>query len=495
MTAPGGRARGLPIAVQVGILLMASLLAAQAVSVLLLFLSPPPPPPVYETAEIAQALRGGSLDTRFGRRLQRTVQAGPPSGQDFHGPREEATRRTLASLLQVPQGSVRYFWLGRPEERPGARRRFHHELDRRPMPPPGAPPGFPPPSDAPPALQLQPGAGPGPGSPGPIRMPGSMVIGEFVAGVQRADGRWTQVRSPHESLFSPWRRRMVFWLLSCLVVVAPAAYLFARRITAPIDRFAKAAQALGRDPGATPLQVSGPAEIGAAAVAFNDMQARIRRYVDDRTAMVSAISHDLRTPLARIRYKLEGGPEPLKVQVLTDVERMEQMIGQVLAFIRDASEPRQRERLDLLSVVECVADEAVQTGGKVEIGHVRPLAVTGDGLALQRMLTNLVDNAVKYGGGAHIDLSQTGGEAVIEVRDDGPGLPEGELERVFKPFYRPNAARTLDDRGVGLGLSVARSIARAHGGEVDLRPGPEKGLIARVRLPLAPEPAKAKGKR
>ncbi len=215
------------------------------------------------------------------------------------------------------------------------------------------------------------------------------------------------------------------------------------------------------------------------------MQARIRRYVEDRTAMVGAISHDLRTPLARLRYKIDSAPEPLKGQVLSDVDRMEAMIGSVLSFIRDASEPRRRERLDLRSLVECVTDEAGLAGGQASVEDGPPVTVDGDALALQRMLTNLVDNAIKYGGRAHLSLAQTAGEAVVEIRDEGPGLPQEELERVFVPFYRPNAARTLDDAGVGLGLAVARSIARAHGGEVEIENASGGGLIARARLPLA----------
>jgi signal transduction histidine kinase len=310
------------------------------------------------------------------------------------------------------------------------------------------------------------------------------LFGDFVAAVQGADGRWTVVRTP-EPLINVWQQRMIIWLLGCLVVVLPAAYLFARRITAPIHRFADAAQALGRDPQAPPMALTGPAEIGAAAQAFNEMQARIRRYVDDRTGMVGAISHDLRTPLARIRYKLEKAPEEVKAQVLSDVEKMEQMISSVLAFIREESEPRRRERLDLLSVVECVADETAMTGADVEISAGWPIQVEGDALALQRMLTNLVDNAVKYGGRARLTVQEVAGEARVQVQDDGPGLPASELERVFTPFYRPTAARTLDDKGVGLGLAVARTIARAHGGDIELSSRDGSGVIATVRLPLA----------
>jgi signal transduction histidine kinase len=220
-----------------------------------------------------------------------------------------------------------------------------------------------------------------------------------------------------------------------------------------------------------------------AARAINEMQTRIKRYVDDRTAMVGAISHDLRTPLARIRFKLEA-KTPDRAAILSDVEKMEAMIASVLAFIRDAAAVDRREDLDLLSVVEVVVDDAALTGGDVQLVDSVPLTVTGDAVALQRLLSNLVDNALKYGGAARVRIREQDRQAIVEIEDDGPGLSSAELARVFEPFYRADASRNLDEGGVGLGLAVARSLARAHGGDVELisRPG---GLTARVSLPLA----------
>jgi signal transduction histidine kinase len=309
-----------------------------------------------------------------------------------------------------------------------------------------------------------------------------MVMGDFTAAVRRSDGRWTVVRSSPEPFPSEWQKRAFLVLFAGFAVVAPAGLLFARRITAPLKRFSEAAERLGRDPHASPVSLSGPAEIGAAAEAFNNMQARLRRYIDDRTAMVGAISHDLRTPLARIRFKLEGVDPKVRGSVLTDVAQMEQMIQGVLTFIRNESTPRTREKLDLLSLVECVADDAALVGGDVEILAAQPVTVEGDPVALQRMLVNLVDNALKYGGQARIRVGLDDGAAVVEVFDSGPGLEPDDLERVFQPFYRVDAARNVDDGGIGLGLPIARSTARAHGGDVTLAQA-DKGLVARVVLP------------
>jgi signal transduction histidine kinase len=199
---------------------------------------------------------------------------------------------------------------------------------------------------------------------------------------------------------------------------------------------------------------------------------------------VGAISHDLRTPLARIRFKMERAPKELRDSVLADIAQMEQMIGDVLAFIRDEGQARQRERLDLLSLVECVADDAALLGGEVEIGEAEPLTIEGDPVGLQRLFANLVDNAVKYGASARIEVAQEGRTAIVTIRDTGPGLPAEELEKVFQPFYRADASRNLDSGGVGLGLPIARATARAHGGDVELV-SEGQGVTARVSLPLA----------
>ncbi|HKP80025.1 MAG TPA: HAMP domain-containing sensor histidine kinase, partial [Phenylobacterium sp.] len=324
---------------------------------------------------------------------------------------------------------------------------------------------------------------PGPRPDFRFRAAHEMVLGDFTAAMRRDDGRWVVVRSSPEPFPNDWQKRAFLLLAAGFVIVAPAGFLFARRITAPLKRFSEAAERLGRDPHAPQMTLRGPAEIGAAAEAFNDMQGRLKRYIDDRTAMVGAISHDLRTPLARIRFKLEGAEPGLKRTVLSDVAQMEQMIQGVLTFIRNESTPRRRERLDLLSLVECVADDAAMVGGDVEIFDSVPVTVDGDAAALQRLFVNLVDNAVKYGGQARIRVGREQGQAVVEIDDAGAGLSADDLERVFQPFYRADASRNLDAGGIGLGLPIARSTARAHGGDVELLAA-QKGLRARVTLPV-----------
>ncbi|HEX7944372.1 MAG TPA: HAMP domain-containing sensor histidine kinase [Phenylobacterium sp.] len=484
------------IGVQLVALVLVCLAAMHLVTFVVVGLFPPPRPPIYRMSEIAAALNGGALSARDGRPMLRTTDAALP------GPLAEARWPSppvdmLATALDKPRELVRLAqrrptWLDRFLREPvtarivlehrrgrdghrGPRDRFERgefgpgEFGVRAFGTGG------PPLDGlhhpPPGLRF-------------LVMREAPVFGEFTAALKQPDGRWTIVRSSPEPFPTDWQRRMLLVVLVAFAVVAPLAFLFARRITAPLKRFSEAAERLGRDPQAPPVTLTGPAEIGVAAEAFNNMQARVKRYIDDRTAMVGAISHDLRTPLARIRFKLERAESGLKDSVLGDIAQMEQMIQGVLAFIRDESTPRRREKLDLLSLVECVADDAALVGQDVEIVRSETLTVEGDAVALQRLFVNLVDNAVKYGGQARIGLSREGDLAVVKIADAGPGLSPEDLDRAFQPFFRADPSRNVDSGGIGLGLPIARSTARAHGGDVELAPG-TTGLVARVTLPIA----------
>ncbi len=310
------------------------------------------------------------------------------------------------------------------------------------------------------------------------------VEGEFVAALRVSPGRWVTVRPEPEGFPNSWQRRLLLWFAVAFAGVAPLGYLFARRLAAPLTDFAAAAEALGRDPQAAVAATEGPAEVGRAARAFNQMQARLKRYVEDRTAMIGAISHDLRTPLARMRFRLERAPPALKAAMSRDIAQMEEMITSVLTFMRDDAAAGRRDRVDLRSVLECVVDDACASGGAAELEPGGVVEAEVNLLAMQRVFENLVGNAVKYGERATVRLSVQAGEAVVEVADAGPGLPDAELEQVFQPFYRGAEARNSTKGGVGLGLAVSRSTVRAHGGDLVLRRA-QPGLVAQVRLPVA----------
>jgi two-component system OmpR family sensor kinase len=220
------------------------------------------------------------------------------------------------------------------------------------------------------------------------------------------------------------------------------AWLFARRLAGPITAFADAAERLGRDPRATPLELSGSAEVVAAANAFNMMQERLRRYVEDRTAMIGAIAHDLRTPLTRLRFRIEATPDDVRVKLSSDIDQMEAMISAALAFVRDTTRPAERTKLELASLLESVVDEAAETGGAATVERAEKIVIEGDPIALKRLVVNLVENALKYGHVARGSVFADGDMAIIEIDDDGPGVPLAELERVFEPFFAASLRAT-----------------------------------------------------
>lgn len=474
----GAERLGLPLAAQIIVLLVAVLVVGQLATLAVVIVLPPPRPPIYRLEEAALALKGAPIRPRTAPPLLVETVTGPPeSGSD---PRSQQMRSQLARILDAPEAQVALkisgppllsfpFGSARPRGRWEHRRRLRFD---------GAYDGPPRGDDAPFSR---------PGIDGRAADRSAVLIGGFAAGYERAPGRWTVVRSPDEHFPNDWQTRMLFWFLACLLILTPLGYVFAQRLTAPLRAFARAADRLGRDPHAPALAVTGPAEIGAAARALNEMQARLARYVEDRTAMIAAIAHDLRTPLARAEFKLRKLPEAAAEDVRGDLAQMEAMISAVLAFVRDAAPGAERAKLDLRSLLEVVCDDAVDTGGAVSLDPGEDAVVVADASALQRLFVNLVDNALKYGSRAKIVLKRTRGEAVVRVEDEGPGVPKTALEDVFEPFRRLETSRNRGTGGIGLGLSVARSIARSHGGEVHLENRLGGGLAAVVRLPCEQE--------
>lgn len=312
----------------------------------------------------------------------------------------------------------------------------------------------------------------------------AFIEGDFIAAYRVAPGRWITLRTQPEAFPNSWQRRVMLWLVVSFAIVAPLGWIFAQRLAAPLTDFARAAERLGREPTAQVVAQEGPAEVGQAARAFNQMQARLKRYVEDRTGMIGAISHDLRTPLARLRFRIERASPALRREMAGDLDQMEAMITSVLTFMRDNAQASARQRVDLRSVLECAVDDAEVVGARVSLEPGAPAEVEVDVLGVQRVFANLIDNAIKYGHQANVRLFAERGEIIAEITDQGPGLDDSELERVFLPFYRAPEARASARQGVGLGLSVSRTTIRAHGGDIRLRRG-QTGLVAQVRLPLA----------
>ncbi len=264
--------------------------------------------------------------------------------------------------------------------------------------------------------------------------------------------------------------------------------LMGRWLTRPLDRLATGAGQLFVSSANVhaPLPEAGTREVRTLAVAINDLQQRIARLVSERTQMLAAVSHDLRTPLTRLRLRADSVPDDeVRRCIEADLDEMEQMIDATLAFLRDDMSTERVEQVDVAAILHTIATDAADAGHTVEVDTPRSLVIVGRHLALKRALTNVVQNAVKYGGSAAVSGAVIGASVQIVVRDEGPGIATENLETVFEPFFRMEPSRGRSTGGHGLGLTVARTIARAHGGDVSLSNRTPRGLEALMTLPVA----------
>jgi len=306
----------------------------------------------------------------------------------------------------------------------------------------------------------------------------------FLVQVRLHDGTWasfdTQVSQEAATL--PWR--MLLTLATLLGAVLLLSYIAVRWVTRPLQLLATAADELGRDINRPPLPEDGPIEVSRAASAFNTMQKRLVRLVDERARLLSAMSHDLKTPLTRMRLRaemLEDGN--LRRKFEADLVEMESMVTQTLEFMRGLSNREPAQFVDMMGLLESIQADNEAMGRIVTIDGRTSRPCAGAPQLLKRCISNLVDNAVLHGEKAEIRIEESTQQMTIRVRDHGPGIPDAEIERVFEPFYRLDASRSRETGGTGLGLSIARDIAQAHGGNVQLRNHEQGGLEATLTLP------------
>ncbi|MEW8024984.1 MAG: ATP-binding protein [Candidatus Thiodiazotropha sp.] len=302
--------------------------------------------------------------------------------------------------------------------------------------------------------------------------------------IELADGTWVRFeRGLPEEMFD-WPVTLLIALSVLLLSVILLSLFGVHTIVRPLRELRQAAEGLGKDIHQPPLEPSGPSEVRETARAFNTMQQRLKNYIEDRAGILAAVSHDLKTPLTRIRLRTDlMDDDELREKTQKDLEDMEAMVIATLDFMRGTETGETSQRLDLMALLESVQQDAQEAGKTVSIEGRIVSPYTGKPLALKRCLVNLVENAVRYGGRCEISLEERDQEVVIDICDQGPGIPENMLEKVFDPFVRIESSRAQHTGGTGLGLGIARNIARAHGGDLTLSNRKQGGLCARLTLP------------
>ena len=468
------RGPGLSIFWQTLLLLLGSVAVVFVVTVGLFLSSPPPRPDFNSLSDIGEALSGRRIprarhwqvliiprdggepvrtarrprpdsDERQRERRLSAVQRPAPPLPDPDMVSSEAFTARLAEQIGVPTDRVRLYF--EPDQR--SNMPFRRQGDRR-----------------------------------VILRRGEPIFFDTVVAALRTDGGWRVVRTPPRAWLAPWQKRVLMLFGLSVLAMIPFAWIFARALTRPIRRIAEAADRMGANPQAPLITEEGPAELRVTAHALNRMQQRLAAYLAERTNMIGAIAHDLRTPLARIAFRIEGAPDEIREKVQADIEQMRAMIAATISFVRDTAGIRIVEPVALDALLADLAEGEQEVGRPVRLGAIETARVSGDPMALRRLFQNLIDNGVAYGGGVEIGLTAAGGEAKVRIADRGPGLAEGALEAMFQPFERGEPSRNRATGGIGLGLSIARAIAQEHGGSLILANRPGGGIEAICRLPL-----------
>lgn len=463
---------GLSIFWQTLLLLLASIAVVFVVTAALFVWSPPPRPDFNSLSDIAEALSGRRIprerhwqvmivphnhkgpmplhtqrdsDERQRERRLSVIEQPAPPHPDPDMVSSAAFSARLADQIGVPVGDVSLFF--EPDQSSNLPLRMRG--DRRVI----------------------------------VRRGEPLFFDTVVAGLRTESG-WRVVRTPPRAWIAPWQKRALMLFGISLLAVIPFAWFFARALAKPIRRIADAADRMGANPQAPLITEEGPAEIRVTAHALNRMQQRLSAYLTERTNMIGAIAHDLRTPLARIAFRIETAPDDMREKVQGDIEQMRAMIAATISFVRATGSVSRIEPVALDRLLGDLAADEAEVGRPVTLGSVEPVTVAGDPMALRRLFQNLVDNGVAYGGGVEIALARIGGEAEIRIADRGRGLPERQLEAMFQPFERGEPSRNRATGGIGLGLSIARAIAQEHGGSLILANRIGGGLEAVCRLPI-----------
>ena len=308
---------------------------------------------------------------------------------------------------------------------------------------------------------------------------------ELGLSVRLASGGWLNAQTMMPVPGLAWAGPSLIALaITALSVVVAIAWMI-RGATRPLARLSAAAGAFGRGRDTGPVPETGPEDVRRTIAAFNQMRERLTRFVADRTRMLAAVSHDLRTPVTALRLRTEMVEDAgLKAKMLQTLDDMQEMVEATLAFARDEAQTEASRSADLAALLDSICADFADLGAEVRYQGPDRLIIDCRPASLRRAVTNLVQNAVTYGGAATVELRAQAGAIQICVGDPGPGIPEADQERVFEAFVRLEESRSRETGGIGLGLSIARSIARAHGGDITLANRPGGGLLATLTLPM-----------
>lgn len=452
---------------QVGLLTVSAVIASQLVTASLIVFTPRPRPPGFTIAAATAALRGLPARTSDDRPLHREVLHDPPFESD-RGPLGRDVAQALARRLNVDTDDVRVHLTDRghrgPANRPGAPFREGGGSHG------GMPPG---PMRFPSPRQLAPEIDP---------TSNQVTLPPMEIAVRKQD-EWVLVRPPR-SFLTPWQTNILLGMAISLILLAPLIWWMARRLAAPIHRFAKAAESFGANPDTPPLPTEGPAEVRVATSAFNHMQARLRDHIRQRTQTVAAIAHDVRTPLTRLRFRAEQAPPAQRDAMAADIEEIDTLISEALDFARDDPTASAVVRVDLGEIVQRLVEGYRATGAAVSfVSTESPVAIMAEPTLLRRGLANLIDNGLFYGEEVEVRLAKRDRDAELRILDRGPGIPEDRLSEVFEPFVRLEASRNRRTGGMGLGLAIARQAARTCKGDIALVNRPAGGLEVVFTIP------------
>jgi signal transduction histidine kinase len=310
------------------------------------------------------------------------------------------------------------------------------------------------------------------------RLPPNLVVS-----ARLADGQWLNVGTRLPPPSSDWAMPGLVSMGVMAVALSVIVILMVRRMTRPMAQLAAAAERLGRGEAVPPVPERGPADIKETTRAFNRMHGRLQRFVQDRTRMLAAISHDLRTPITSLRLRAEFiEDEEIRTKILETLDDMQRMAEATLAFAREEAAQEDTRLVDLAALVDSVCADLADMGQDVTFAGAPRAPYLGRSSSLKRALRNLIENAVIYGKRARVALESTGDERRIVIDDDGPGIADADFELVFAPFVRLEESRNPETGGVGLGMAISRSIVRGHGGDITLENRPAERGIAGLRV-------------